>query len=99
MWEFSHFTVHSRTSHTTCLGMCGDFFVGVALLACPCLDQLGVSLPHTLHVQSLTTLKESRDKSEAAQKMVIKRLVSENLQVIEEVSGEVRGEQGGAGMR
>lgn len=72
--------------------LCGNVWGlsrGTALLAWPCLDKLSA---HSLHVQSLTTLKESRDKSEAAQKMVIKRLVSENLQVIEEVSGEVWGE-------
>ena len=88
MWGCSHFITHGRTSRT-----CGS-----ALLACPCLYQLSVSLPHIS--QSLTTLKESRDKSEAAQKMVIKRLVSENLQVIEEVSGrfmEAWSDQGGAG--
>ena len=44
-----------------------------------------ISLPPPQCDQTLATVKESREQSNASQKMVIQRMVSENMSVIEEV--------------
>ena len=53
------------------------------------LTRMSLSPPHC--VQTLATVKESREQSNASQKMVIQRMVSENMSVIEEVRGSYSG--------
>ena len=50
-----------------------------------------IALPPPHCVQTLATVKESREQSNASQKMVIQRMVSENMSVIEEVRGSYSG--------
>jgi ferritin-like metal-binding protein YciE len=51
---------------------------------------------HVTHLEkTLATVKESRERSEAAKKVVIQRLVAENMSVIEEVRAVERAGGGG----